>query len=177
MKTLAPANASEYAAMLVRLVPAIVAASPATPLRIFAVSASVGWNEAWAKEVGPHVYATSDHSGYFDQPKSPTEWTPEAVTACVKYPRAGFVSSLRALRATLDASGAANVGISADEYGLGSPWLVHRFSVAHAVYVAAFLTSSMRVMEETKQVHNVCRHSERAKSSRAKVANRPGCRS
>ena len=44
-------------------------------------------------------------------------------------------------RKTLDVNGGAHILISADEWGMGAPWNVRgNFSVAHAVYAAAFLS-------------------------------------
>ena len=126
-------SAAEYATIAKELVAAMQAASP-TPLRLLtAMSGNPddGWDQAWIDAVGPHIYAASDHDGYHDQP---ARFEATALTSCAKAPRDTFAPSLRRRRAALDAKGASHVAISADEWGLGPPWLVPgNFSVAHAI--------------------------------------------
>ena len=143
-------SAKEYAAIASRLVAAMEAASP-TPLRLLtAMSANPddGWDKEWIDAVGAHVYAASDHDGYHPQPAA---FEAAALTSCAKAPRDVFAAQLRRRRAALDAKGAAHVAISADEWGLGPPWLVAtNFSVAHGVYAAAFLGVCTRIAPEVR---------------------------
>ena len=143
-----PPDATEYRAMLKRLVPKLLAASPTLPLRLLTVATdSEAWNQAWIAAAGPHVYATSSHTGYMDQPRP---FSPEAVTACARRPRSGWLQQLRALRAQLDRhSPAHTIAISADEWGLGPPWAVRTFSVAHAMYAAGLLGAAIREAAHT----------------------------
>jgi hypothetical protein len=89
---------------------------------------------AWADAVGSHVFATSFHDGYFNQPATP--FTQAAVTACAMRPRPGsprsFMDGVAALRKSLDATGK-QIAISADEWGLGPPWRAD----AHGTYWAS----------------------------------------
>ena len=70
----------------------------------------------------------------------PATFTPAAVTSCALRPRREWLGGAQALRAQLDALPAGRaIRLSADEWGLGPPWAVERFSVPHALYAAAFL--------------------------------------
>jgi alpha-L-arabinofuranosidase len=135
-----PPGVAEYRQMLLAIVPSMLAASPRTPLRLLTVSAGGAWDAAWADAVGEHVYATSFHDGYMDEPKVFTE---SAVTACAKRPRNDFMASVAALRKSLDATNR-SIAISADEWGLGPPWRVREFGVAHGMYAAGFLGAITR---------------------------------
>ena len=117
--------------MLVNIVEPMLKASPALPLRLLTVSGSVPWNQAWAEAVGDHVFATSFHDGYMNQPRT---FSQNAVTACAKRPRGDFMNAVRSLRSSLDATNK-TIAISADEWGLGPPWRVQTFSVAHGMYL------------------------------------------
>jgi len=142
MNSMHPPSASEYTAMLGRVIPPMKAASPTIALRLFAVAYQAEWNAEWLAAVGDDIYATSLHDGYFNQPAGET-WSEEAVTACAKRPTAGFVPALATLRKQLDASNH-TVMISADEWGLGPPWIVPSFGTPHAMYAAGFLGMAAR---------------------------------
>eukprot|EP00937_MAST-01D_sp_MAST-1D-sp2_P002767 g2767.t1 len=138
--TVPPPGADEYAAMLTRVVAGMEAASPGLPLRLLVVHAA--WDAKWLAAVGDHVFATSYHNGYHDQPPV---FSAAAVTAAAKAPLSTFVPALKGCRADLNKSGGAHVAISADEWGLGPPWKVSAgFSVAHALYAAGFLGAITR---------------------------------
>ena len=130
--------------MLLNIVEPMLKASPALPLRLLTVSGSVPWNQAWAEAVGDHVFATSFHEGYMSQPRT---FSQNAVTACAKRPRGDFMSAVRSLRSSLDATNK-TIAISADEWGLGPPWRVQTFSVAHGMYAAGFLGAVTRGARE-----------------------------
>jgi len=145
-----PPSVQEYKQMLLNIVAPMLKASPA-PIRLLTVSGSVAWNKAWADAVGAHIFATSFHDGYHNQP---VIFTQKSVTACAMRPRPGapqsFLDAVAALRKSLDATGK-KVAISADEWGLGPPWRAGahgakgvRFSVAHGMYAASFLGSVTR---------------------------------
>lgn len=137
-------SVTEYKQMLRNVVQPMLNASPALPLRLLTVSGSTSWNKAWAEAVGEHIYATSFHAGYMNQPRS---FTQEAVTACAKRPQNDFVGLLKNLRQALNATGK-DIAISADEWGLGPPWKVNVFSVAHGMYAAGFLGAVTRAAPE-----------------------------
>eukprot|EP01044_Picomonas_judraskeda_P004752 COSAG03_NODE_426_length_8006_cov_75.576957_3_plen_301_part_00 len=130
--------------MLLNIVEPMLKASPALPLRLLTVSGSVPWNQAWAEAVGDHVFATSFHEGYMSQPRT---FSQNAVTACAKRPRGDFMDAVRSLRSSLDATNK-TIAISADEWGLGPPWRVQTFSVAHGMYAAGFLGAVTRGARE-----------------------------
>ena len=135
-----PPGVAEYKQMLVNVVNPMLAASTSGPLRLLTVSGSVAWNAAWAEAVGEHIYASSFHDGYMHQPRTFTE---QAVTTCAMRPRGDFMGAVGALRKTLDKTGR-KIAISADEWGLGPPWTVKKFSVAHGMYAAGFLAAVTR---------------------------------
>lgn len=148
-----PPTASEYAAMLLKLVPRLEAASPHVMLRLLASStAAENWNRPWVHAVGAHIFAASLHSGYFNEPPRP--FTPAGVSACAVRPRGEWMASVRAFKIQLDKlaneSGAASIAVSADEWGLGPPWSVgfapwkRNYSVVHAMYAAGLLGASLR---------------------------------
>ena len=120
------------------------AASP-TPLRF--VSANAGPTGPWVEAIGADTYAWSDHDGYYGQQ---IDFTANALTADAKAPRDIFVKQqLQASRHALDAAGASHIAVSADEWNLGWPWLFDgNFSVAHAIYAAAFLGSVTRAASD-----------------------------
>ena len=116
------------------------AASPLLQLRLLVVHAQ--WDATWLAAVGPHVFATSYHQGYYNQP---VVFSAAAVTETAKAPLAKFVPGMYSCRQDLNKSGGAHVAISADEWGLGPPWKVSSgFSVAHGMYAAGFLGAIMR---------------------------------
>jgi len=137
-----PPTAAEYAAMLAPLAAAMLAVDPS--LRLLTVEGGVAWDTAWAASVGPKIYATSFHAGYFAMdPQTSAEFTQAA-----KHPTAVFYPLAAALRQSLDANNAtARVRISADEWGLGPPWKVGRFNVGHAMYGASFLAGAINSAE------------------------------
>jgi hypothetical protein len=143
-------SVQEYKQMLVNIVAPMLKASP-TPIRLLTVSGKPSWNKAWADAVGSHIFATSFHDGYHNQPP---KFTQASVTACAMRPRPGapasFMDAVAGLRKSLDATGK-TIAISADEWGLGPPWRAGahgpagvRFSVAHGMYAASFLGSITR---------------------------------
>ncbi len=134
-----PPGVQEYKKMLTNIVPPMLKAS-GTKLRLLTVSGSVQWNAAWAEAVGDHIYASSFHDGYFPLSGS---FTQTAVTLAAKRPRTEFMKDVAALRTTLDKTGK-KIAISADEWGLGPPWRVQKFSVAHGMYAAGFLGAVTR---------------------------------
>jgi hypothetical protein len=134
-----PPGIQEYKTMLTNVVAPMLKAS-STELRLLTVSGSVQWNAAWAEAVGDHIYASSFHDGYYNQPRT---FTQAAVTVCAKRPRTDFMNAVAALRTTLDKTGK-KIAISADEWGLGPPWRVNTFSVAHGMYAAGFLGAITR---------------------------------
>jgi hypothetical protein len=73
-------------------------ASPSLAIRLLTVSAGGSWDDAWATAIGDHVYATSFHDGYLNEPKVFTE---ESVTECAMHPKTGFLGTLLC---TMDAS-------------------------------------------------------------------------
>jgi len=159
--TIRPPSVQEYKQMLLNIVAPMLKASP-SPIRLLTVSGSVAWNKAWADAVGAHIFATSFHDGYHNQP---VLFTQKSVTACAMRPRPGapqsFMDAVAALRESLDATGK-KVAISADEWGLGPPWRAGahgskgvRFSVAHAMYAVSFLGSVTRgALAQNLQVSN-----------------------
>jgi alpha-L-arabinofuranosidase len=134
-----PPSATDYAAMLAALVPALRAVDPG--ITILAVEGGAGWDGAWAAAPGVAgaVRATSFHGGYASSGAGGTPHTPADFTAQAKIPTTTFAAGILALRATLDSAGAAGVAISADEWGLGPPWTVEAFNVAHGMYGASLL--------------------------------------
>ena len=136
-------NKTEYADIVRRLVSEMRAASPNHPLRLLTAMGNdpwdgSGWDRAWIAAIGKDIYAASDHDGYLDEP---AEFTAEAVMQCAKSPHDVFLPKLLQRRALLNAHGGSHIKISADEWGMGAPWKVRsNFSVAHAVYAAAFLS-------------------------------------
>ena len=64
----------------------------------------------------------------------------------------GFLAGLTALRKSLDTLGR-TIAISADEWGLGPPWLVEHFAAAHGVYAATFLGVAIRVSDQLDLRH------------------------
>jgi alpha-L-arabinofuranosidase len=149
MTRLGPCNKTQYAEMVLKLAPAMLKASPQLPLRLFAVAGDAAWNAAWAAAVGDNIYATSSHAGYTEQPRTSDDWTAEKITAAVKRPLGEFLTSLEQLQNSLNSTGK-NIVISADEWGLGSPWLVKTFGVAHGMYAASFLSAVTRAPPSTK---------------------------
>ena len=146
IKCIRPPSTKEYQKMLLNVVSPMLEASP-IPIRLLTVSGSTAWNTAWANAVGDHIFATSFHDGYMNQPQ---EFTQEAVTTCAMRPRGDFMNSVASLRKTLNATGK-TIAISADEWGLGPPWRAGangpnkiRFSVAHGMYAAGFLGAITR---------------------------------
>ena len=137
-----PPGTEEYKQMLMNIVPPMLKASSTGALRLLTVSAkgNAAWNAAWAAAVGEHIYASSFHNGYMTQPST---FTQSAVTACALRPRGSFMDSVAALRTTLDKTGRI-IAISADEWGLGPPWKVKTFAVAHGMYAAGFLGAVTR---------------------------------
>ena len=114
-----PPNTTEYASMLSRMVPPLLAKSPALPLKFLVVSANPYWDHAWASEVGKNVYAASNHKGYYNQPGGGAwTWNERTVTDCAKRPQREFVPILRDMKQELDAT-SQEIAISADEWGLG----------------------------------------------------------
>ena len=101
--------------MCLNIVGPMLNASPTTALRLLTVSDGGAWDKAWAAAVGEHIYATSFHDGYFDQPAA-NQWTQAAVTTCAKRPLGQFIPHVWALRSSLNATGR-NIAISADEWG------------------------------------------------------------
>lgn len=147
LTSFSPTNAIEYKTMLQLIIPAMMAAAPMGPkLNFFAVDGPDDFTRAWAgvPDIGNHIYATSYHGGYMDQPAVFDE---ESVTACAKRPRGDFLKSLQDLRKSLDSMTNPNnhtLALSADEWGLGPPWVVSEFSVAHGMYAAGFLGTVTR---------------------------------
>ena len=135
-----PPHTEEYKQMLLNIVEPMIKASTSGPLRLLTVSGGTAWDKAWAAAVGDHVFATSFHDGYMNQPRT---FTQSAVTACAKRPRGDFMGAVAALRKTLDSTGKI-IAISADEWGLGPPWRTHVFAVAHGMYAAGFLGAITR---------------------------------
>jgi alpha-N-arabinofuranosidase len=114
------------------------------------------WNSDWFKAIDAHVpggtghlmVATSYHGGYM----TVSGGTPSLAadfTRVAKHPTDTFIASVAAQRAKLDSDqkGSAQVtqvGLSLDEWGLGPPWKVHEFNVAHGMYGASFLGGVIR---------------------------------
>jgi hypothetical protein len=127
-------SGAEYAAIVAKIVGALHAVDPT--IAFSAVDGGGQFDRPWVEAWGPNISFTSYHGGYAQGPLS----TPEDYTACAQAERAGFLPGLLALRALLDGVGAAHVKISADEWGWGPPWVVPRFSTAHAMYGASLLS-------------------------------------
>eukprot|EP00041_Stephanoeca_diplocostata_P021695 m.509300 g.509300 ORF g.509300 m.509300 type:complete len:855 (-) comp21888_c2_seq22:3947-6511(-) len=137
-----PPSSTEYAGMLQNAIPPLQQASPQLPLYFMVVSNGPQFDSPWMQLVGESVYAVSFHGGYENQP---AEFTAASVSACTKFPKASFAPRLEQLRSQLNEHNLLNVGISADEWGLGPPWDVSEmFSVAHGMYAAAFLGVAIR---------------------------------
>lgn len=138
-------NTTEYAYMLKKIVPPMLAKSPSLPLKFLVVSNGAGWDMVWASEVGDNVYAASNHDGYYAQPvENAWTWSEAGVTNCAKRPQREFIGVLQNLRQDLDSTNY-SIAISADEWGLGPPWATANFSVTHAMYAAGFLGAVTRV--------------------------------
>ena len=125
-----------------KMMNSVLKASSTGALRLLTVSGSVQWNAAWAEAVGEHIYASSFHDGYHNQPPS-TAWTQQAVTDCAMWPRGQFMDNVAVLRKTLDKTGK-KIAISADEWGLGPPWRCeHKESTRIVLHVVACLTDCL----------------------------------
>lgn len=169
-----PPSAAEYASMLAVLVPAMLAVDPTVKLSV--VEGGGAWDAAWAGDaaVGPFVSLTSFHGGYCNSngPLFPSDFTSEVCSGPelpttphtsslstpfsppplpqAKFSDTSFLSGLQQLRASLDSSGAANVSVSADEWGLGPPWVVGNFNAGHGMFAASLLSVAVNNAAATK---------------------------
>lgn len=77
---------------------------------------------------------------------------PLHVFVCLQamFPDTVFLSGLQQLRADLDAGGAENVSVSADEWGLGPPWVVGNFNAGHGMFAASILSVAINNAASTK---------------------------
>lgn len=133
-----PPTGPEYAAMLSEVARAMLAVDPS--VRLLTVEGGAAWDRAWGAAAGPSIHATSYHAGYY----GPSPSTPEGFVEAAKHPTVAFVPGAAKLRQQLSADArTAHVLISADEWGLGPPWLVRHFGVAHAMYAASFLAGTI----------------------------------
>lgn len=129
--------------MLQRLVQPMLAASPDFPIQLLTVSGGTrDWDAAWANAVGDQVFATSFHDGYFNEPSGP-DFSEGAVTTCTMRPRDQLIQAVYGLREELNSTNK-TIAISLDEWGLGPPWRVTNFGVAHGMYAAGFLSAVTR---------------------------------
>ncbi|KAL1529985.1 hypothetical protein AB1Y20_000911 [Prymnesium parvum] len=141
------ATPREYAAILSRLVPALlevdgslrlVGANAAPNVSIpFAAQERLAavWNAPYLEAVGARLWAHSHHH-YFRQP---AEWTPHSMSEAVKRGQRHAVGSLAQFARRIGAA-----SVSLDEWGLGPPWSTAQFGVPHAVYAAALLMHALR---------------------------------
>jgi len=141
-----PPSASEYSHMIQKLAAAMHAVDP--NIQFFAVEGGDLWDQQWMKSrVVNSTVATSFHGGYATMPGG-TPHTAKEFTMAAGIPSGSFLTNLQAKRLLLDASaqasGVSPVGISCDEWGLGPPWTVDTFNVAHGMYAANFLGVVMR---------------------------------
>ena len=152
----------EYAASIVTKLAPMLREVDAT-VELLPVAGSNAWNTAWFRAFNdseipggtnnpnnPLMVATSFHGGYDNIPGG-TPTTRSEFEMAAKHPTAVFLAQVAAQRHNLDAvqqaSGSAQhtpVGLSLDEWGLGYPWLVEEFNVAHGMYGASFLGGVLR---------------------------------
>ena len=137
-----PPSAAEYATMAAAMAAAVLAVDP--NVQLVAVEGGSGWDAAWAASpAASAISATSFHGGYATSGPGGSPSTLEDFTAQARIPSTAFLSGLQALRSTLNSvagGAAAHVAISADEWGLGPPWMVATFNAAHGMYAASLLT-------------------------------------
>ena len=135
-------SGADYRSALEALVPAMRAVDPS--LQLLVVEAGAGFDTpAWQDaDFSPFVAAASAHVGYANSDSGGSPASAAAATAQAKIPSSTVLSDASAVRAVLDSgSGStAHVRISIDEWGLGPPWQVRQFGVAHAMFGASFLT-------------------------------------
>ena len=139
-----PPSPDEYAVMLENVMTAMLAADPS--IEILAVEGGNDWDVKWIQSpVGARVGATSFHGGYASSGPGGSPATQQDFTTQAKIGSTQFFTGLLSLRDALDAAGATNVSISADEWGLGPPWDVVTFNVAHGMYGASLLSSIIKL--------------------------------
>lgn len=145
-----PPSAAEYVAMLQQLVPAMLAVDPT--LRLSAVEAGAAWDTAWASDpaVSPFISLTSFHGAYSNSGPDGSPVEPQDFIDQATEPDTVLPSSFASLRSLLDVSGGKNVSISADEWGLGPPWLATNFNVGHAMHAASVLSAAANVAATVK---------------------------
>jgi alpha-L-arabinofuranosidase len=127
-------------------------------IQLLPVNGNSEWNQDWFKAIDAQVaggtdhlmVATSYHGGY-DNVYNGTPTLPADFTLDAKFPTASFIASVAEQRTRIDSdqakAGSAQktpVGLSLDEWGLGPPWRVHEFNVAHGMYGASFFGGVIR---------------------------------
>ena len=146
------ATAHEYAGILSRIIPALLAVD--SSLQLVAANAcpnvsvyfalneklAATWNPPYLQAVGQHIWAHSHHY-YMRQPRT---WTPETMTMIGKAPHSNALASLQIFRDLLDASSSHPAPITLDEWALGPPWSTHIFGTPHAIYGVSLLTLLVR---------------------------------
>jgi alpha-L-arabinofuranosidase len=151
-----PPSPADYAQIAARLVSTLRGVDPT--VQLLPVAGNDAWNTDWFKIIDPDVsggtdhlmVATSFHGGYMNIPGG-TPTTNAGFTDVAKHPTGPFLDAVAAQRAGLDSAQRAAdsaqespVGLSLDEWGLGPPWTVHEFNVAHGMYGASFLGGVVR---------------------------------
>lgn len=96
------------------------------------------------------TYHVSWHNAGYVEQGNPS--TPQEFTALAKVGGSHLLDSMKGLRTRIDqytkeAGFDTNFSISADEWGLGSPWTVTGFGTVHAMFGAALLGSVVRNAE------------------------------
>jgi hypothetical protein len=135
------ASPQEYADILERFIPEVIAIDPS--INLFVVYGGAQFNAQWiATDQVPFISATSAHIGYQNSNGGGSPSSPSDATLQAKLADDNVLPAVLNVRQLLNSGSgsASHVQISIDEWGLGPPWVVENFNCAHALYGASFLT-------------------------------------